>query len=152
MKNITGILIISICYLIMGCEKILVPADEVQIHVLDESYRPGDTVRIRITNPTDYAIYLRRCGATSFRYSAVTSDGGDEVVVKNDTCSSFNQQIIEIRGGNELDITLLLTLNVGVRLNPSDELSLKIRLHMFDTMRQMIDPPKNQSNPFKLQL
>lgn len=147
---IIGVLIISM--LSMGCEKVLVPSEEVIIQILDESYRPGDTVRIRITNPTDFAIYLRRCGASSFRYSAIMTGEGDDIIVKNDSCSSFNQQIIEIRGGNELDITLMLTLDAGVRLTPSENLTLKLRLHMFDTMRQMIDPPKNQTNSFKLQL
>lgn len=153
LKKLTIIGVVFICILSLGCERVLVPAEEVQIQILDESYRPGDTVRIRITNPTDFAIYLRRCGATSFRYSAITTGGdGGDVTVKNDSCSSFNQQIIEIRGGSELEITLMLTLDAGVRLTPSDDLRLQLRLHMFDTMRQMIDPPKNQTNPFKLQL
>ncbi|HAC14705.1 MAG TPA: hypothetical protein DCE78_01990 [Bacteroidetes bacterium] len=145
MSKITILLIsISILILSIGCERLLRPEDKVEINTTDIVYQVGDEVTVNIQNPTRYTVYIRRCSASSFRYSLKAENSSDDELAKNDSCPSFLQQIIAIPGGEELEITLLLTFNASYTAPESGK--YRLQLHMFDTMRQMIDPPANQSN------
>lgn len=74
--------------------------------------------------------------------------GQEPVMVKNDSCNSFNQQILPIVPGEELQLVFTLTLNPGAQLNP--EASFRIQMHIFDSTRELITPPENESNQFTI--
>ena len=145
MSKIT-IILISITFLTLsiGCERLLRPEDKVEIITKDIVYQVGDRVTVNIQNPTKHTVYIRRCSADNFRYSLKAENSSEDELAKNDSCPSFMQQIIAIQGGEDLEISLLLTFNASYSAPETGK--YRLRLHMFDTMRQMIEPPTNQSN------
>lgn len=143
-----AILVLSIIS-ITGCEHALAPEPKLELRVAAVQYRVDDPVNIRINNPTAKTYYIRRCGATNYRYAVVMRNTGQEpVTVKNDSCNSFNQQIIPIVPGEEIQLNFTLTLNVGAQINP--DATYKIQLHVFDTTRELIKPPDNETNQFTI--
>lgn len=133
----------------MGCEVALSPEPKLDLQVAAIQYRVGDPVNIRINNPTDQTYYIRRCGANNFRYAVVMRNTGQEPqTVKNDSCNSFNQQIIPIPPGEEFQLNFSLTLNAGAQINP--DATFRIQLHIFDTRRELIQPPDNETNQFTM--
>jgi len=133
----------------IGCERALAPEPALEIQVAAIQYRVGDPVNIRINNPTSRTYYIRRCGNASYRYAVVKRNTGQEpVLVKNDSCNSFNQQILPVGPGEELQLVFTLTLNVGAQISP--EASYRIQMHVFDSTRELISPPDNESNQFTI--
>lgn len=133
----------------IGCERALAPIPALEIQVASIQYRVGDPINVRINNPTSSTYYIRRCGSASYRYAVVMRNTGQEPqFVKNDSCNSFNQQIVPIAPGEELQLVFTLTLNPSAQLNP--EASFRIQLHLFDTTRELISPPENESNQFTI--
>jgi hypothetical protein len=141
-----GLLLILIT---LGCERALAPEPFLEIDVAAIQYRVGDPVNVRINNPTSRTYYIRRCGSASYRYAVVMRNTGQEpTIVKNDSCNSFNQQILAISPGDELQLAFTLTLNPGAQINP--EASFRFQMHLFDSTRELLLPPDNESNQFTI--
>lgn len=133
----------------IGCERALSPEPVVSVQVAANEYRVGDPINVRITNPTSRTYYFRRCGSSSYRYAVVMRNTGQEpVFVKNDSCNSFNQQILAISPGEDTQLSFTLVLDAGVQFNP--EADFRIQMHLFDSTRELIHPPENESNQFTL--
>jgi len=143
------LLSILILWPLISCERALVAEAQLEIQVASIQYRPGDPVNVRLYNPTQRTVYIRRCGNSSYRYAVIMRRTGQEaVIVKSDSCNSFNQQILQIPSGEELQLVFTLTLNPGIV--PDPEATYRIQLHVFDSTREMIAPPRNESNQFTL--
>lgn len=133
----------------IGCERALAPEPTLEVQVAAIQYSVGDPVNVRINNPTSSTYYIRRCGSNSYRYAVVMRNTGQEPrLVKDDSCNSFNQQIIPIPPGEELQLVFSLTLNPGAQLNP--EASFRLQMHLFDSTRELLQPPDNESNQFSI--
>ncbi len=133
----------------LGCERALAPEPSIEVQVAAIQFKVGDPINVRINNPTPRTYYIRRCGSSSFRYAVVMRNTGQEpLIVKNDSCNSFNQQIIPIVPGDELELSFTLILDAAAQINP--EASFRIQMHIFDTTRELIKPPDNESNQFTI--
>jgi hypothetical protein len=149
MSKITIILIsISVLLLNFGCERLLRSQDKVEVVTTKIVYQVGDQVTVKIQNPTAHAVHIRRCSTSNYRYSLKVENTSENEFAKIDSCSSFMQQIIAIPGGEELDITLLLTFDSSYSVPETGK--YRLQLHMFDSMREMIEPPTNQSNVIEI--
>jgi len=146
-KSISIILLTLFCWI--GCERALAPEPVIEVQVAAIQYKVGDPINVRISNPTSRTYYIRRCGSVSYRYAVVMRNTGQEpVLVKNDRCNSFNQQILPVGPGEEIQLIFALTIDQDVQLTP--DASYRIQLHLFDSTRELIQPPDNESNQFSL--
>lgn len=110
----TWILTVSLSALILlfsvsACEKVFEEHLEITINTDKSLYEYSDSLFVTIYNPLSEAIYYRRCGINSFRYSMKRLDeDGVETIVVPDNCRSFNQTLMMVppRDSVQLGLTL----------------------------------------------
>lgn len=133
---------------LLGCEKSLTSPEDIAIVPMSRVVAHGNNLNVRVVNPTRHSIYFRRCGANSYRFRVIKLSGDDETQVKPDSCTSFNQAVIEVKGGDTMEISLPLNFNFpgGVSI-PGNYV---VELQLTDTMNRFIEPPRNRSEQFEM--
>lgn len=142
-------LIVLVLTFSMACEKVFDGDNTLVLETDRMFYALGDTVHVRIINPTSEAVYLRRCGPVSYRFSlvAINENTGEKSVVVPDNCRSFNQLRVGINGGKETRIAIPLTFNIprGTGIDGLYEISF----YLAGTINPEPDSSLfNRTNPF----
>ncbi|MCC5926158.1 MAG: hypothetical protein JJU41_06305 [Bacteroidetes bacterium] len=150
-KLIPLLLVVSFFALTTGCEKVFDEERSLLIETDRLLYSLGDTMAVRVHNPGEQAVYVRRCGPRSFRFALIQLDESTntEVEIVPDVCRSFNQLRVGImpRTEEELRIPLEFDLPRGVQLDGL----YQIKLYLIGTLPVEPDTTlPNRSNTFVL--
>jgi hypothetical protein len=138
-------------FVIIACEKVFEADKSLVIETDRMLYALGDTVTIRIYNPTEEAVYVRRCGPRSFRFALVQLDEttNSEAMLVPDICRSFNQLRVGIMPRTETELRIPLIFDLS-RYSLTDGL-YQIALYMMGTIP--VEPDSlipNRTNTFVL--
>lgn len=134
-----------------GCEKVFESDTTIIIETDRLLYSVGDTMTVRIVNPGQESVYVRRCGPQSYRFAliAINEQTGTEEVLVPDVCRSFNQLRIGIRPGSETELVIPLGLDLP-RGMPRDGL-YQLEIYLVGTLPGEPDPSiPNRTNTFVL--
>lgn len=106
--------------LFASCEKVYETERELELKTDKFAYKHGETMVITIDNPTDQAVYYRRCGPVNYRYSLsfINHETGDERVITPDNCRSFNQSRLMVAPRTTEEIEIPLNFVVFRDLDP----------------------------------
>jgi hypothetical protein len=133
---------------LIGCEKLYYDEADLVLTTDRSSYSRGDTIKVSIENPLEFSVYLRRCGAQSFRYAIYEVDSRQTDPFRIDQCSSFNQSRVEIPRRGRLDIAFLLSYSLSIQANEAALYSI----HFSISDVQSVEPSKIPAitNPFRI--
>ena len=113
-----------------SCEKVYETERELSLKTDKLGYKHGEMLVITIDNPTDQAVYYRRCGPVNFRYTLtfINHQTGEERVISADNCRSFNQSRLMVAPRSSEEVEIPLNFSVPQNLDPNGDYVLNLTL------------------------